>query len=267
MGKIAWYKRDPRAALTGMMELSLEERGAYGTVLDLIYDREGNLPDDDRFLAGWCKCDVRVWRRIKRRLLALGKIYVDGGKIRNDRADRGVDEALHRVACAVDAGRSSGRKRSSVSSDLKDLGETPVAPPVATNIEDRSKKEESTPVRGAAAPAPPAKSALWREMKSNIGGKDPGALVTKWLKAYGEGQVFAAHFAAVANTPSDYVEWMTKRLQANGKPYAARARGGKSYHQLVAESLTDDDEPGFEAISGLLGEAEILCPSRANYDA
>lgn len=82
MGKIAWYKRDPRAALTGMMELTLEERGAYNTVLDLIYDRAGDLRDDERFIAGWCGCDVRVWRRIRARLLALGKLYVDAGMLR-----------------------------------------------------------------------------------------------------------------------------------------------------------------------------------------
>ena len=32
MGVLRWYKRDPRAALSGMMELTLEERGAYNTI-------------------------------------------------------------------------------------------------------------------------------------------------------------------------------------------------------------------------------------------
>lgn len=142
MGKISWYKRDPRAALTGMMELSLEERGAYNTVIDLIYDRDGDLPDDDRFLAGWCSCDVRVWRRIKQKLIDTGKLYVEGGKLRNRRADRGVDDALHRVASAADAGRASGRKRSAQTGNINDLTGTTVDTPVPTNIEDRSKKDK-----------------------------------------------------------------------------------------------------------------------------
>ena len=113
-----------------------------------------------------------------------------------------------------------------------------------------------------------AKAALWREMKSQVGGANPGSLIGKWVKRYGDVEVFAAHFAAMANPPSDYVEWMTKRLQANGKPYVARMPvGGKSYNQLVRESLTDDDDNGLEAVSRLSGEAPILCPGRAYLDA
>ena len=42
MGTLKWYKRDPRAALAGMMKLTLEECGAYNKILDLIYLRGGN---------------------------------------------------------------------------------------------------------------------------------------------------------------------------------------------------------------------------------
>ena len=35
MGELKWYKRDPRAALVGMSCLTLEERGAHNTILDL----------------------------------------------------------------------------------------------------------------------------------------------------------------------------------------------------------------------------------------
>lgn len=87
MGQIKWYKRDPSAALNGMMELDLQERGAYNTVLDLIYSRDGNLPDDDRFIAGWLRVDVRVWKRIKSTLIDRGKLFIQDGKIRNERAD------------------------------------------------------------------------------------------------------------------------------------------------------------------------------------
>ena len=51
MGSIKWYKRDPRAALIGMMEMSLAERGAYTTVLDLIYVYDGALPDNAEMIA------------------------------------------------------------------------------------------------------------------------------------------------------------------------------------------------------------------------
>src|SRR5689334_11258466 len=100
---IRWYKRDCNAALTGMAALSLEERGAYNTVLDLIYAHDGKIHDDDRFIAGWLHVDVRVWKRIKKRLLDLGKLYLHAGAIRNERADREVLDALDRVASAARA--------------------------------------------------------------------------------------------------------------------------------------------------------------------
>ena len=114
--QIRWYKRDPNAALEGMAVLSLEERGAHTTVLDLIYSHDGKIVDDDRFIAGWLRVDVRVWRRIKARLLSLGKFYKHGDYLRNERADREVDAALHRVASAAQAGLASAAKRGA---DLK----------------------------------------------------------------------------------------------------------------------------------------------------
>ena len=103
MGILKWYKRDPRAALLGMASLTLEERGAYNTILDLIYVHDGKLLDDTAALARSLGCDVRVWKRIKARLLELGKLYIYAGCLHNERADMELDEALHRVASSVKA--------------------------------------------------------------------------------------------------------------------------------------------------------------------
>ena len=121
MAKFRWYKRDPDAALGGMMELSLEERGAYNTVLDLIYVHTDNLRDDERFLAGWCNCDVRVWRRIKTRLIHCGKLSVDNGYLRNERATAVVLEGLHRGLSSRNAARIKHRKSDAVSSHINGL--------------------------------------------------------------------------------------------------------------------------------------------------
>jgi uncharacterized protein YdaU (DUF1376 family) len=83
-----WYKRDPSDALEGMRCLTPEERGVYNTILDLIYERDGNLPDDDRIIAGWAGCAVQRFRRIKNRLIELGKVIVRDGRLTNPRADK-----------------------------------------------------------------------------------------------------------------------------------------------------------------------------------
>ncbi len=82
-----YYRRNADRALGGMMGLTLEERGAYNTILDLIYARRGRLHDDDDDIRKWLAVDVRIWKRIKTSLLSKEKIYLEDGFIRNKTAD------------------------------------------------------------------------------------------------------------------------------------------------------------------------------------
>jgi uncharacterized protein YdaU (DUF1376 family) len=97
MGRLKWYKRDANAALAGMMGLTLEERGAYNTILDLIYARDGILPDDDLEIARMVECDPRKWRLLKRRLIDRGKLFVSHGRLHNARADIEISDATSRM--------------------------------------------------------------------------------------------------------------------------------------------------------------------------
>ena len=103
MGTLKWYKRDPRAALVGMMGLTLEECGAYNKILDLIYAHDGELEDREAEICGWLNCDPRIWRRIRLRLLSLGKLYIRDGCLRNERADDEVRASLTRYLVSAKA--------------------------------------------------------------------------------------------------------------------------------------------------------------------
>ena len=103
MGHLKWYKRDPRAALTGMMQLTLEERGAYNTILDLIYVHDGEVIDDETFLLPWLRVRAPTWRRLRARLLSLGKLYIRDGCLRSERADDEVRDARVRWLLAIKA--------------------------------------------------------------------------------------------------------------------------------------------------------------------
>lgn len=170
MGQIKWYKRDPSAALNGMMELDLQERGAYNTVLDLIYSRDGNLPDDDRFIAGWLRVDVRVWKRIKATLIDREKLYVEGGHLRNERADVEVLAALSRVTSAADAGRASARSKAYKSDDVRrennDLGSTsaPTGVPTTVSTSHNHNQKEEEPYGSPSLPPTPKKAKAKRSV-------------------------------------------------------------------------------------------------------
>ncbi len=111
MGTLKWYARDPRAALIGMMELSLAERGAYTTVLDLIYINDGALPDNAEMIAGYLRVSLKAWNKIRNRLILGGKLYVHAGCLRNERADLEVERALKRIRSAANAGLASADSR------------------------------------------------------------------------------------------------------------------------------------------------------------
>lgn len=84
---LPYYKRYPRDFFEGTIGMSFEAKGAYGLVLDIIYMRDGELPDDARYVAGLLGCSVRMWNKIKNELVELGKLSCVDGVISNFRAD------------------------------------------------------------------------------------------------------------------------------------------------------------------------------------
>jgi len=135
-----WYKRYPQNALDGMRGLTLEETGAYNIILDLIYDRNGNLPDDDRFIAGWLRCAVQRWRRIKQRLVELGKLIIKNGLLTNARADKELTTYEELRKCSQRAGKASAEKR-----NKNNETESTVVKPLKTQNE-KEEKQDSTVV-------------------------------------------------------------------------------------------------------------------------
>lgn len=94
--------------------LTLEERGAYNTVLDLIYQRAGAVPDEERWLAGWMGCSVKKWRLLRAALIVKGKLTTcdHNGQpgLMNDRAALELQSASTRRRVAAESGAKGGRK-------------------------------------------------------------------------------------------------------------------------------------------------------------
>ena len=77
-----FYRREPMKALSGMTGLSLEERGVYNTVLDLLYSTWRPLEDDRAYIANWCGCAVQKLNPIIRRLIERERLvtFTEGGR-------------------------------------------------------------------------------------------------------------------------------------------------------------------------------------------
>jgi uncharacterized protein YdaU (DUF1376 family) len=147
MPHLEWYKRNCRAALDGMLMLSLEERGAYNTILDLIYLTGDNLLDDDRFICGWLRVDVRVWKRLRASLMDKQKISISEGVIRNFRATAEIDVAVASMVARADVSRSKGIKSGIARRKINNLAEpTPNQNRTDSDIERKKERKEDSPL-------------------------------------------------------------------------------------------------------------------------
>lgn len=110
-----WHKRYHSDALTGYRGLTLEERGAYSTILDLLYDSgEEALPAQERWMTGQLNCSARKWRSIKQTLLAAGKIdELPDGRITNARYLRERAKVADLSDKRAEAGRAGGLAKGS----------------------------------------------------------------------------------------------------------------------------------------------------------
>lgn len=257
MGKLAWYKAEPQAFLTATRGMPFELKCAYRLVIDLIYAHDAKLPDDERFIAGQLGCDVRVWRRLRARLVELGKLYVDGPYVRNSRCDKEVTSALASLKQKRTAGLSSADKRRKSEREPNGgngLDATDVATESQRTLNDHKSKKETLEVNHVELesltppPVPPdggreptARAALWREMKGWIGGENPGGVIGRWCKLYGEGATIEVYFSGLREEPADRLTWMAGSLERRKRrdARAGECAGGLSVVERARQILLE----------------------------
>ncbi len=90
-----YHRRYQGDAMNGYRTLTLEQRGAYQTIQDLIYDEFGPIENNERWLAGQMNCSIRKVRAMVSELLTMRKIYLTPqGKISNHRCEEEMGKSL-----------------------------------------------------------------------------------------------------------------------------------------------------------------------------
>lgn len=151
MSSNPWYKRYPSDFIAGTLGMTLEEKGAYGIVLDLIYDRGRPIPDDPRYIAGVCGCSVRKWNAIRERLVELGKIVCRDGLISNARAEKEIENAAKIARKLAENGAKGGEKSGEIRREAgknKELVEAGLKHR-ARNQKPEARYNPQTPLKGA----------------------------------------------------------------------------------------------------------------------
>lgn len=157
-----FYRRNPNDALAGMVGMSLEERGVYNTVIDLLYSTWRPVEDSRQFIAGWCGCAVQKLNPILDRLIARGKLirfeesgsfYISNQRFEDERAEvRGQGKSRSgrgKVGEKSDdvGGKSVGVEQNTEVVGGKGEGNQSDAP-LDKNREDKKKNTPHTPNGG-----------------------------------------------------------------------------------------------------------------------
>lgn len=213
-----WYRRCGADFIHGTMKLTLEEKGAYSLCLDLIYDRGGPIPDDERWLAGVCNVSTRKWRSLRDRLIDLGKLTLIDGHLSNARAELEIVSAETHARKLSESGAKGGRTRAENDAKAKensDLGQAPLK-----HIrEDKIREDTLAKAKGGSAAADDAEKIFWRDgkafLKPRVRG-DPGALIQKWLREHGKEMTVAALNAAQLEKAVDPVAYVAGYFRRQG---------------------------------------------------
>jgi len=90
-----YHRRYHGDALHGYRGLTLEQRGAYTTLLDLIYDTGGPIDFNERWIAGHLDVTVNRAKKLVAELIELRKIFLTPrGQISNHRCELEIENAL-----------------------------------------------------------------------------------------------------------------------------------------------------------------------------
>lgn len=112
MSRDPYHFRYHDDALRGYRKLSLEERGAYTTLLDLMYSDQEYLQDNERILAAEMGVSTRKYRSLRDSLVRKGKIYfVAEGLLSNKRFEDEIARREERRVSAQTRGKLGGRKK------------------------------------------------------------------------------------------------------------------------------------------------------------
>lgn len=224
-----YHKRYHSDALAGMMSLTLEERGAYNTLLDMMYDRGGPLIDNERLIAGYMGCSTRKWRTLREALIEKRKIRINkDGLITNGRTEKEIENASKTSRKRSEWGSEGGRTRAENAKKSNEIneGDQGNLKPASSHpqaILDHYQKPDTLDKSkdgkpSAKGPPDPVKDLfdLGISILTSAGynQKQARSLIGKWREGgKRDAEVLVALLECRTKLISEPVEWLTKRLK------------------------------------------------------
>ena len=166
--KQPWYKRSGGDFIQGTVHMPPIERLCYSLIIDMLNDRGGPIPDDARFIAGFCGISVRKWNAVRDFLIndldANNQpriLVLAGGYISNPRFERERIRAAEDHQQAVENGRRGGRMSAALRQGELQLSDRKTrdkraenAPKIEDNFSLANDKRQKSAIQSQPPPQP-----------------------------------------------------------------------------------------------------------------
>lgn len=144
MTGLPWFKCYPRDFNDGLMGLTMEERGAYITILNAIYARGKPVEDDPSYWRAMLQCSGKAWSKVRAALIVKRKLFevtVDGVPcLMNRRAAEEIEENLETRRKLSERGARGGAKPRVKDKENNDVTEA-AAKPVLSDTEAETEQK------------------------------------------------------------------------------------------------------------------------------
>lgn len=238
---LPWFKCYPRNLREGMVGLTREERGTYITLLTLIYERGGPIPDDESWLAAQLWCSTRAWRKDRAALIVKGKLFdmIHNGEpcLMNGRAaleiSRTSEISTARSEAGIEGGKRSAAKRYVKTNENNVLGAANASPVLKQTPSKR--QADIIDLESSVANATAAKAAVdpnkqaWDDALGILTGQG-GLTVQKAREFFGK--LLSAHGLEARDMLAPLAEAFNNQTQ-DPKAYLTRAAIARAKRRAV----------------------------------
>lgn len=206
------------AYLGDTTHLTTMEHGAYLLLLMTAWRSASvELPDDDKLLARYARCNAGQWKRLRPILAPFFRIK--NGKWTQGRLNDEAKAVRERKDKAAQAGRASALKRQGRHSTDVQLESNEASTPsqLEGNLTSTS-TSTSIPLDKSNGAPPDSDKEFWDGAKAYLG-KGSASLIGKWLKDHGKAETAKAITAAQierAVDPPAYIAGYFRKHTASG---------------------------------------------------
>lgn len=213
-----FYRMDPGAWDFGTASLSLEEEAAYLRIVNAIHKHKGQVPDQDRVLAGLFRVSTRKARALVKALQDAGKVTIEDGLIWNDRARSDLVQRGFVSISRAESGAKGGRTRAE--NAAKSLKDKDTDQAIASSREEKRREELSE--AKASDESPDFAKQLWDRgvaflERNGTPNRQAKAMIGKWRKFYQDTDIFDAFAACSKQGVVDPIPWIAARLNGRDK--------------------------------------------------